>query len=199
MMRVWVYFDYSVYHRIRKWMQRHPEYEGSLFTNDGLYMAKFDIDATDPQKVAYFFHYFAQKNVTLLKMKKIDPWKVLRNFNIMSYRPFEAEAKQTDHDEDPSYTFLSEGGPASPPSHTGRSQVQAGRTSRKVKGGGLSNGRDLLVATGGARSVRFAGSNPAGPTYDEPHTSTMAPPGGDSSPPTSGDTYEYAPKRRDYE
>ena len=149
-MRVWVYFDYSVYHRIRKWMQRHPEYEGSLFTNDGLYMAKFDIDATDPQKVAYFFHYFAQKNVTLLKMKKIDPWKVLRNFNIMSYRPFEAEAKQTDHDEDPSYTFL-EGGPASPPSH------------------------------------------------DEPHTSTMAPPGGDPSPPTSGDTYEYAPKRRDYE
>ena len=117
MMRVWVYFDCSEYHSIRKWMQRHPEYEGALFTNNGLYLAKFDMDATDAQKTAYFFHYFAGKKASLFKMKKVDPFEVLKHFRIWSYRPFEAELKT--HDENPSTPVL-EGGPASPPSHDER-------------------------------------------------------------------------------
>ena len=118
--RIFVYFDYTEYHSIRKWMQRHPEYDGSVFSNDGFYIAKFDIDATDPQKVAYFFHYFMGKHAVLFKMREISPHKVLSNFTILSYRPFEAVAKQTNHDEISSHTVLPEGGPASPPSHDER-------------------------------------------------------------------------------
>ena len=89
-MRVFVYFTYEEYHSIRKWMQRHPEYEGVIFSNDGFYIAKFDIDATDPQKVAYFFNYFAGKNVEIFKPKKLNPYDVLKNYEIVSYKPFTA-------------------------------------------------------------------------------------------------------------
>jgi hypothetical protein len=95
-MRLFVYFTYEEYHSIRKWMQRHPEYDGSLFSNDGFYIAKFDIDSTDPQAVAYFFNYFLHKDVEIFKPKKVNPLEVLRHFEIISYKPFRAEKRNDD-------------------------------------------------------------------------------------------------------
>ena len=148
-MRVFVYFTYKEYHSIRKWMQRHQEYEGAIFSNDGFYIAKFDIDATDPQKVAYFFNYFAGKNVEIFKPKKLNPYDVLKNYEIVSYKPFTAYPR---HDEDPSHTVFPEGGNLRPPSQSGRSSDEA------------------ELATVGRASPHpgmRVGSNPTAPTHEK--------------------------------
>ncbi len=108
--RVFVYFDYNEYHSIRKWMQRHPEYSGSIFSNDGFYIAKFDIDATDSQNVAYFFNYFSKKDVELFKMKKLIAWEILKKFEIISFKPFIARAKSQDLRQKPGNEVKASGG-----------------------------------------------------------------------------------------
>ena len=143
-------------------------------------------------------HNPAKMHFIMRELKEI--WKYMRHLeSILEQIP----------DEDPSCTILPEGGPASPPSQSGRGSVD-------VEARGTSASWSTAAeAYAEAESLQsFAGSNPAGPipderTLPESPTSTEQPQEGEvatSSPSpsvlkgSSGDTYEYYPRPgRDYE
>lgn len=85
-MRILVIYDYSISEAVRKWVQRHPELNGMTYFGN---RAEFEVDPHDVQALARIYHYFSQKKCEVYHLKKVNPGRILQNYVILSYRPFE--------------------------------------------------------------------------------------------------------------
>ena len=94
-----VEFSEDLHARIRKWIQRHPDLNGKIYSKHPYYIAQFQIHPNDVNNLAKVYHYLRYLKVQVYHLKHQDPKRIIRkildNYWICSYRPFEIRERST--------------------------------------------------------------------------------------------------------